>query len=524
MNNHQHIIKNQIVSINISVETDYYQLKDKISYILQRLVYPKLGVICDKHSKNNVQHTLNKLEIDLGIVNISDINSVLINQIPQQFEVALINLLKNSQEYASYYNNFQNHHQTEMQKFNNQLLQVIQHFLSTGTLPWWYKENKKSFTSILIELATKDLKNTKALLCSLNKKGWQRLIIQLSDNQLLLLFKIIHPELNQKIHKLYLSFNKLIYFTNPTFTITHNKLRLYYWSYVLTLATSESNKSNLTSIFKELTLYVATFLKDSHDKSLNEQVVIHLMTLLRQVFINSSTSGKREKSLLTALSEFIKFLQKTAKNDNLDKLKAYHQELITLEKQTLSQSFAQIIPLANIDQSIYPLDDAYYIDNSGIILYWVFLKNLGTKLDLLTKNQDEFFNKKSRIRMVLLLNLFVDYNFNNINEHELILNKILCGLPITALVPNKINVKSIERQEFKSLTSSLITHWKAIGKITIENFAQTFVKRKGIIKQQNEQWILRVEKNPYDVLLNKLPWSINFIKLPWIKNPIIVEW
>lgn len=776
MKNQQHTIKNQICEIQVLVEVDYYQLTDKISYILQKLVYPELGRICDKHSHKAHYHNINRLEIDLGRINLNKITSVLTQQIPPKFEAALLNSLKEVSRYHTIHKNSKHdisggktsRHlnasingvdeasyskegfgkcdqieiiaQTKSQELELKL-QALKYFLNTGAMPWWGQDNRKSLTAMLIEIMAINLSSARQLLSSLNKNAWNRLIIQQNDYQLLSLMKIISPELtkNQDINKLHRDLYTLILRSKVVLNMSGDQLRQHYWSFILTFAITKPNEQNLIKFINELISYLiftadpnnykkltqnvmeqaivldkqclishptvilwskevankthtlfqlfskvitsleefSILLVENTEKTLNttthrslasDQNVLDCANYLKQNFeafdstkinkvirilkdftINPSLLSKNYIFLLKTLSKLIDslkiidFFKDVARHSGFSNLKLSSKEIIAFEKQIQQSTSRHIDPLFNLKSkapllskemsnktqtlfrllcsliktiesfSILPLEnkdkrllnrimqklkelivsqenvsnnylllskalkksvdplctivdendadildpleevitlvkqwqqvtsssidsllksepdvhfssDVYHLDNSGLILYWVYLKDLFAKLGYLKKNKNDFVNQKARIRAVLLLNMFVDNKTRNIKEHELILNKILCCLPLAKALPNTLLSKAVEKQECKELTSALMTHWGALGKITTEGFRQAFIKRSGTIKQQDGQWILRVDKKPQDVLIDKLPWSINVIKLPWIKNPIIVEW
>ena len=45
-----------------------------------------------------------------------------------------------------------------------------------------------------------------------------------------------------------------------------------------------------------------------------------------------------------------------------------------------------------------------------------------------------------------------------------------------------------------------------------------------MLSERDGGWLLRVERETYDVVLDHLPWSAAFIKLPWMDDLLRVEW
>jgi hypothetical protein len=52
----------------------------------------------------------------------------------------------------------------------------------------------------------------------------------------------------------------------------------------------------------------------------------------------------------------------------------------------------------------------------------------------------------------------------------------------------------------------------------------SFLVRKGILSTRDGAWLLRVERQPQDVLLERLPWTMQWARLPWMQAPMRVEW
>ena len=246
------------------------------------------------------------------------------------------------------------------------------------------------------------------------------------------------------------------------------------------------------------------------------------VSLLRAVekLIDSLELNKKELSDLSACQV------EPLKSQYL-KLKNYHQERLKFNNNAKrindSTSLWEEVQREN-NKAFISANETIYIENAGLILYWVYLKNLFAKIGFLNENKLGFLNKKLAIRATLLLNNLLGNGAEEIPEYELTLNKILCGIPIEQPLPGILHFKPVEKQECENVTTALIAHWIALGKISLERFSQIFLQRKGAIKQRDGQWLLQVEKKPQDVLLNKLPWPIQVIQLPWMENIMIVEW
>ena len=60
--------------------------------------------------------------------------------------------------------------------------------------------------------------------------------------------------------------------------------------------------------------------------------------------------------------------------------------------------------------------------------------------------------------------------------------------------------------------------------MSVRGFRGTFLLRKGQLSTRDGVWLLRVERQTYDVVLDRFPWSLNIVKLPWMEALMQVEW
>ena len=104
------------------------------------------------------------------------------------------------------------------------------------------------------------------------------------------------------------------------------------------------------------------------------------------------------------------------------------------------------------------------------------------------------------------------------------LNKVLCGLPLTAAVEAGIDLSLTEKELCEGLLIAVISHWSAIGTSSLEGFRGNWLVRDATLSEKTDNWDLIVEKRPYDLLLERSPFSYSIIKLPWMPKPLYVTW
>ena len=165
--------------------------------------------------------------------------------------------------------------------------------------------------------------------------------------------------------------------------------------------------------------------------------------------------------------------------------------------------------------------DEIYIDNAGLVIANSYIPILLERFGL-TKS-GKFLSSDHQQKAALLLQ-FIMLDKPPLDEHHLPFNKLLCGLPLDAPIQTSLQPTLEEMKMVHGLIQALIQHWTAIGKSSIEGFRGSWLWRKGKLEHKEENWLLRVEQNSYDILLDRIPFSLSPIKYSWMDKPIIVEW
>lgn len=168
--------------------------------------------------------------------------------------------------------------------------------------------------------------------------------------------------------------------------------------------------------------------------------------------------------------------------------------------------------------------NAFYIDNAGLVITHVFLENLFEAVEF--RQDKKFVNENAHQKAVLLTGYLVNEE-TEYPEHDLLLNKILCGLPVECPLPLLLNITTQQKAESIELLQAITDNWKYNGRpvcTTIGNLRSSFLQRQGKLIKNDNAWLLQVERQGYDILLNGLSWGIGTIKLPWMENILHVEW
>ena len=170
------------------------------------------------------------------------------------------------------------------------------------------------------------------------------------------------------------------------------------------------------------------------------------------------------------------------------------------------------LPAINIEEGIF-------INNAGLVLLHPFLTRLFEALHI---SKD---NNIIDLPFALQVLHFIHSGDTNLPEYDLVLPKILCGLPVDQYVDLTVEWNTESGVEAERMISASIGHWEALRNTSVEGFRETFLNRPGKLVLSNDlTWNLFVEVRTFDILMNYLPWGFGMIQLPWMPGRLQVQW
>jgi hypothetical protein len=165
--------------------------------------------------------------------------------------------------------------------------------------------------------------------------------------------------------------------------------------------------------------------------------------------------------------------------------------------------------------------DAIYVGSAGLVLAGAYMQRLFSMLGL--ADDKAFVSPQAAERAVHLLQ-YLAAGSTATPEPQLVLNKVLCGLPLHTPVLREFIITPQEMEAIDGLLRAMIAHWKIIGNTTVEGLRESFLQREGRLSRDDDGWQLQVEPRSFDMLLDQLPWGFSLLKFPWMERPLHVEW
>ena len=262
----------------------------------------------------------------------------------------------------------------------------------------------------------------------------------------------------------------------------------------------------------------------------NEQIILNFGDDLQEILFSkfaiqrlfSLFNSKMAEDFFKNLYNKVIDADKIIEQDKIEKL----EELKNLfPNKDIEETYEQIVQ-EKIDWVNEPEDiEKIYVKNAGLVLLCNFLSFLFKRTKLIVREEKKhvFKDEESQHRAVLLLQYLVT-GTEEFNEHELILNKIICGVELRKSINTKLKLTEKEKSEADLLLKSVIGHWKILGATSLDGLRETFLRREGVISLKNSTYNIIVEQKAIDVLMSSLPWTFLTIKLSWTDYVIYVEW
>ncbi|MDQ1811699.1 contractile injection system tape measure protein [Massilia sp. CCM 9210] len=165
--------------------------------------------------------------------------------------------------------------------------------------------------------------------------------------------------------------------------------------------------------------------------------------------------------------------------------------------------------------------DALYLSNAGQVLAGPYLPRLFAMVGL---TEGARFKSTEAAERAVHLVQFIVSGQTGCPEYQLGLNKVLCGLKLSAPIVREIVPTDEEREAVDTMLRAMIAHWKTIGNTSPDGLRQSFLQRPGSMHLKDDAWRLKVEAGSFDMLLDALPWSFSVIRHPWMERAVHVEW
>ena len=515
----KHIVKQQILDLSVPNLEDEAEVSTVFSEVYKQHIEAIIDEICEELIPENQVVRIDSLTVDLG--------SIEFNKVATDFPRAIKHAIKEKlylqirdQKVTTWTSGGGGKHAGEdppvtllstfslevestKARYDPQSIResdenVLLHYFKTGIIPWYYQgglpELKSAFSNQLA-LAVRIFSNQ---LPGGNVPAKQRAIYFFEAEVLEALLQESYFKGQNEVIIEFNAFRSLL-------------LKLSVSSLSLVSNNAKSLVDALTSKHELFTQSLESLVEASHSLSLMDLLDLwsqpyrqKLQLLLAHVVILEQVEcTPLEKKLFESLVETFETL--------VNKIKTPGKTIAPSQKTATTPMVIEAMEVG----------DSLAINNAGLILVWPYLQAFFTGLELMHENA--FTTDRMATKAVHLLHYLV-FASEEGDETQWLLNKLLCGLPISYFVSDEILLSTEEKEECDNLLEVLIKNWSALKKTSPNSLRGTFLQREGLLVRNDNGWTLKIERQGFDILLDRLNWTMSVVKLPWNDYMINTEW
>lgn len=325
----KHIINKQVLELRLNDKKDAHLIQDAFSRAYWNHIPSVIERIIDKYSSINEIIKIDKLEIDIGGISIDKLNSDFPQKVERVFEEFFIaQLHKKPLETESDSATPKDYRSSKPNEINIQIksdvennFEILNHFLLTGTIPWWCnKDSEFTIQKLVEELLEKSPLKLKNLLFNLflNPNTIKRFTFQLPEKIIIKTLNVLTPinaPMLLELMDVLLKVQSIHPFVDDSEMVFKEKL----WHSILKYITDNQNTFTTSQKYEvELIKYIASqFIIQSKNENINQNDLFNFLSKISESIEN--TIAKNSTYTFTKLDSSIKLLlNKTKELDNTE--------------------------------------------------------------------------------------------------------------------------------------------------------------------------------------------------------------
>lgn len=535
-----HLIYRQTFELRLADAETANTLHNRIANMQARLA-AQISDLFDRYSSSKDTLRIERLELDLGNIQLDQLENELINALRHKLPQSLQQAARLQAQ------------QKKPQQQQSELL-LIESLLTQARLPWWSPPKQRNLLEQSLIRAAQQPQPLKNLLQSLSTQtqAVQRLAIQ-PPRLLAQLLNLFSPGRGQDVRRMISTllaatplaqrraFSQALWTAALQLIAVRHASRLSFWqalisqlahntglSYSAQLAQLPQNGSVaglVRQLQKQSPKSSAVDQHPAQSSATDLQWLSHKLPWLSALFKQLEQTPANHQTIQALLQTLRETANQTRQGPQLAALlhQLIQQALQSgLLDQTQHKNYAQQIEATLSTHHNKVQDDSgIALINAGVVMLWPFLSRFFQRQGLL--QEEQFIDQAARNTAITLLHYLATGETHPV-EYQLPLNKLLCGLDIDQYWQLEASLNQAQCDACDQLLDALITQAAMFGELSVDGLRGSFLLRAGSLSQDSGHWLLRVERQSYDVLLERLPWPMNWIKLPWMNNTLEVIW
>jgi hypothetical protein len=495
-----HLINRLQFQVNCPDEDRAFSMRHNFAQTIQLQIASVIDKVCSQYVPGSEWIQIDKVEIDMGQLTPNVFDTEFDKIFLYRFEKELVSKLSgiSSEERKG--------------SVQHSMLSLLKHFLKKGVLPWWADEDAINLEEVCKDVFTNSEKLIEQFFLQQanNVIVWQRAAFQLGDDTKKHIVQMLKPletakeTVNKMIAELIDEINAIQY-EQKTAVLKKlqrqaNKIDDLIIGNAPAIFAAGDNQLQVkkTGAAALLMLFAATPADFELAKRVLNNILVGIDTVQK---IYSKIEDENDETIFHGIGKEVKDYG-TGLNETID-LKKHISEITDNEADDEAGA------------------EKLLVKGAGIILLAPFLKPFFTKLHLL--NADEWINWEAQVKAVYLLK-YLSNGPQHYQEYQLVLEKLLCGIPINQPLEALPEFTQAETDEAEDLLHSVLEHWQRLKNTSVNGLRESFFKRDGILTPKENNWQLQVQRKTMDVLLDSIPWGFSTVSLPWNEYIIFTEW
>jgi Contractile injection system tape measure protein len=482
-----HIIQKNIIEIELPASEDAFIWQETLVRLCEEKMEKILEDLLDELDSPNATISIDQIHIELENISTKNFEKQFLEAFKTAIRIELIEKINVEKQFFSVLPN-------EFLLSQKSEFQLFIYFLKNGTFPWWAKADSiaEIENKIIQYLSYESKENLRRILAETfkNENVRRRFVFQFTENfqsNFLHFFDIKYEQIIGFFEAVFMEVSKLLYQENYSKKEVNKLIKIELLNNII-----EGKVLNISILFENIFYQL-----NSKSSLINQKTAVEI-----EDFIQKITFVFQEKKQTYSInSENIDF---EVFKDNI--FAKNTEKKVTSINKSSKENQAETI-------------EGIYINNAGLVLLAPFLSEYLKACEAVQK--EELIDKDLAIHAIQ----YLITGKQETPENELVLNKILCGIPIETEIVLAVELSEEIKAEAKKMLEAVIFYWDILQDTSIEGLRNSFLKRKGKISTKSDgDWLLQVEQEGYDMLLGHLPWTYSIIKLPTMNKTLWVEW
>ena len=520
MRSGSHRIKRQIMELDLPDRALAKTAQDRASRAHKKRLAPLIGRLCDQASPPGRIDRIDRIELDLGEIPLSDLEDELVARLAPALAKALAREIRANQR------RMKRGRTVEIQS----ALELFAVFARTGRVPWWADARRAQLLESAGETLLRDAPHQLAALVAelaSQPDAAKRIAIAFDDEWLAEVFGLLAPVQRlasgseatppRSSARFGAELVERVQSAAGALGVSPERLRTVAWQGALQVAARHRGNS-FASLCKDVSIAVALHLKTTYRALVNHLRAAPEMDDARRYGPRSALSR-----IIEELDEQLPRRGRQARSQRgADSASASASESVSNSVSGPASEPASA-PDANRPFAVSPFttSDEIYVDNCGLVLLGPFLGHFFAEVGLLEDGR--FRDRIAHHRAIGLLHHLVTESPAPV-EYRLPLAKLLCGVDLAEPIEPGPPISPAEAGECERLLGAVIGHAPILGNLSTAGFRAAYLVRDGVLSERDGGWLLRVERETYDVVLDQLPWIVDWLELPWMPTLLRVEW